>query len=57
MNYELVVGQMDSYRLNACKLPTLHYRRVIGDITETYKIRHCKYYTEAMPNLARATLA
>jgi len=27
-----------SDRLNACKLPTLHYRRIRGDMIETYKI-------------------
>ena len=30
-------------RLRACKLTTLHYRQVRGDIIETYKIVYGKY--------------
>jgi len=30
-------------RLKVCKLPTLHYRRIQGDMIETYKIVSRKY--------------
>ena len=35
-----------SERLKICKIPTLHYRRIRGDVIETYKIistRCCSY--------------
>ena len=35
-----------SDRLKACKLPTLHYRRIRGDMIETYKILTEKYDVE-----------
>jgi len=38
-------------RLKACKLPTLHYRRIRGDMIETYKILTGKYDIETAPSL------
>jgi len=38
-------------RLKACKLPTLHYRRIWGDMIETYKIVSGKYDNLAAPML------
>ena len=40
-----------SDRLKACKLPRLHYRRIRGDMTETYKIMSGKYDIEIAPSL------
>jgi len=40
-----------SDRLKACKLPRLHYRRIRGDMTETYKIMTGKYDIEIAPSL------
>ena len=40
-----------SDRLKACKLPTLHYRRIRGDMIETYKILTGKYHIETAPFL------
>ena len=40
-----------SDRLKACKLPTLHYRRIRGDMIETYKILTGKYDIETAPSL------
>ena len=40
-----------SDRLKACKLPTLHYRRIRGDMIETYKILTGKYDVETAPSL------
>ena len=39
-----------SDRLKACKLPTLHYRRIWGDMIEMYKILTGKYI-ETAPSL------
>ena len=41
-----------SDRLKACKLPTLHYRRIRGDMIKTYKIMTAKYDMEIAPSLA-----
>ena len=38
-------------RLKACKLPTLHYRRLRGDMIETFKIVSGKYDSYAAPIL------
>ena len=38
-------------RLRACKLPTLHYRRLRGDMIETFKIVSGKYDRRAAPIL------
>jgi len=38
-----------SDRLKACKLPTLHCRRIRGDMIETYKIMTGKYDMEIAP--------
>jgi len=38
-------------RLKACKLPTLHYRRLRGDMIETFKIVSGKYDRCAAPIL------
>jgi len=40
-----------SDRHKACKLPTLHYRRIQGDMIETYKILTGKYDIETAPSL------
>ena len=40
-----------SDRLKACKLPTLHYKRIRGDTIETYKILTGKYDIETAPSL------
>jgi len=40
-----------SDRLKACKLPSLHYRRIRGDMIETYKIMTGKYDIEIAPSL------
>jgi len=40
-------------RLKACKLPTLHYRKVRGDIIEMYKILSGKYDAEVTPKVIR----
>jgi len=34
---------MNIDRLKKCQLPTLHYRRIRGDMIETYKIVSGKY--------------
>ena len=36
-------------RLKKCQLPTLHYRRIRGDMIETYKIVSGKYDSVAAP--------
>ena len=38
-----------SDRLKACKLPSLHYRRIRGDMIKTYKIMTGKYDIEIPP--------
>ena len=38
-------------RLKACNMSTLHYRRVRGDMIETYKILSGKYDTNVVPTL------
>ena len=38
-------------RLKACNMSTLHYRRVRGDMIETYKILSGKYDTTVVPHL------
>ena len=40
-----------SDRLKACKLPTLYYRRIRGDMIKTYKILTEKYDIETAPSL------
>ena len=40
-----------SDRLKACNLFTLHYRRIRGDMIETYKILTGKYDIETAPSL------
>jgi len=40
-----------SDRLKACKLPTLHFRRIRGDMIETYKIILTGKYIETAPSL------
>ena len=40
-----------SDRLKACKLPTLHYRRIRGDMIKTYKILTEKYDIKTAPSL------
>jgi len=43
-------------RLRVCNLPTLHYRRIKGDMIETYKILSGKYDMVAVPNLITSTI-
>jgi len=38
-------------RLKACKLPTLHYRHIRGDVIEMYKILSGKYDTAVIPRV------
>ena len=38
-------------RLKMCNLPTLHYRRICGDMIEVFKILTGKYDTAAAPVL------
>ena len=40
-------------RLKACKLPTLHFRQVRGDMIEMYKILTGKYDVDATPKVLR----
>ena len=40
-----------SERLKICKIPTLHYRRIRGDMIETYKIVSRKYQPDVAPTL------
>ena len=44
-----------SDRFKKRKLPTLHYRRIRGDMIKTYKILTGKYDMVAVPNLTIAT--
>ena len=43
----------DSERLKACQIPTLHYRRIKGDMIETYKIITGKYQVCVAPRLIK----
>jgi len=40
-------------RLKACKLPTLHYSHIRGDMIEMYKILSGKYDTAVIPRVNR----
>ena len=40
-------------RLKACKLPTLHYRHIRGDIIQMYKILSGKYDIAVTPRVNR----
>ena len=42
-----------SERLKACQIPTLHYRRIRGDMIETYKIVTGKYQGCVAPRLIK----
>ena len=42
-----------SERLKACQIPTLHYRRIRGDMIETYKIITGKYQGCVAPSLIK----
>ena len=42
-----------SERLKACQIPTLHYRRIRGDMIKTYKIITGKYQGCVPPNLIK----
>jgi len=42
-----------SERLKICQLTTLHYRRIRGDMIETYKIVTGKYETCVAPSLSK----
>jgi len=44
-----------SERLTVCKLPNLHYRRIRGDMIETFKILTGKYDTSATPTMVGAS--
>jgi len=41
--------------LKACKLPTLHYRHIRGDMIELYKILSGKYDTAVIPQVDRVS--
>ena len=43
-------------RLRACKLTTLHYRQIRGDMIETYKIVTGKYDKDITPNLIQSNI-
>ena len=42
---------LNADRLKTCKLPTMHYRLIIGDMIQTYKILSGKYDMAAIPHL------
>ena len=42
-----------SQRLKACKLPTLHYRHIRGDMTEMFKLLSGKYDIAVAPRINR----
>ena len=44
---------MTSERLKACQIPTLHYRRIRGDMIETYKIITGKYQGCVAPSFIK----
>jgi hypothetical protein len=46
-----ISGLKYSERLKCCGLPTLKYRRIRGDMIETYKILTGKYDNEVIPKL------
>jgi len=39
-----------------CKIPTLHYRRIRGDMIETYKIVSGKYQPDVAPTLYKSSV-
>ena len=43
-------------RLKACKLPTLHFRQVRGDMIEMYKILTGKYDIDVTPKVLECTV-
>jgi len=45
-----------SKRLKICKIPTLHYRRIRGDMIETYKIVSEKYQPDVAPTLYKSSV-
>ena len=45
-----------SERLKICKIPTLHYRRIRGDMIETYKIVSGKYQPDVAPTLCKSSV-
>ena len=45
-----------SDRLKICKIPTLHYRRIRGDMIETYKIVSGKYQPDVAPTLYKSSV-
>ena len=45
-----------SERLKICKIPTLHYRRIRGDMIETYKIVSGKYQPDVAPTLYKSSI-
>jgi len=42
-----------SERLKICQMTTLHYRRIRGDMIETYKIVTGKYETCVAPSISK----
>ena len=53
------VGRLNlpySERLKICKIPTLHYRRIRGDMIETYKIVSGKYQPDVAPTLYKSSV-
>ena len=45
-----------SDRLKICNIPTLHYRRIRGDMIETYKIVSGKYQPDVAPMLYKSSV-
>ena len=45
-----------SERLKICKIPTLHYRRIRGDMIETYKRVSGKYKPDIAPTLYKSSV-
>jgi len=45
-----------SERLKTCKMPTLHYRRIRGDMIQTYKIVIGKYQPCVAPTLHKGNV-
>ena len=55
-NYTSIKKMPYCERLNTCKLPTLHYRRIRGDMIETYKIFTGKYQPCVAPTLRKGNV-
>ena len=45
-----------SERLKICRIPTLHYRRIRGDMIETFKIITGKYHVNVAPTMEKGSM-